>query len=66
MNPTISNLIERIDDKTFKQLCKQCGGKGYYLHQNFNLSTNKIDKSEIVSCNCEEGFIYGNREICKK
>jgi len=61
--PTTSNLIEKIDDRTWKQLCSQCGGKGFYLHQNYNLTLNKIDKSELVSCNlCESGFIYGIRE----
>jgi len=63
--PTIFNKIERIDDKTFKQICRQCGGKGYYLLQNFNLMTNTIDKKEFVNCEiCEGGFIYGDRKVC--
>jgi len=62
ITPDISNSIEKIDDKTFKQICSKCGGKGFYLHQNFNLTTNKIDKQEILSCDCEGGFNYGIRE----
>jgi len=47
----------------FKQLCKQCGGKGFYLHYNMNPDTMKIDKKELLSCDkCEDGFIYGPRE----
>jgi len=58
----IFNKIEKIDSVTFKQLCRQCGGKGFYLHQNYNMTTNKIDKQELLSCEvCEEGFIYGEK-----
>jgi len=56
------NLIEKIDSQTFKQLCRQCGGKGYYIHQNFDLTSKIITKSEIVNCDkCESGFIYGQK-----
>jgi len=58
-----TNLIEKIDSKTFKQLCIQCGGKGYFFHNWVDIDTNKIYKKEIVSCNCENGFKYGPREI---
>jgi len=59
----ISNKIERVTSDLFKQICKQCGGKGFYEHINVNPDTNLIDKDEIVSClNCERGFIYGAKE----
>jgi len=58
-----SNFIERIDDQTYKSVCRQCGGKGYYLHQNYDLTRGVIDKQEIVNCDqCESGFIYGEKK----
>jgi len=58
----IGNLIEKIDSKIFKQICAQCGGKGYYLHQNFDITRGIIDHSEIVNCDqCENGFRYGQK-----
>jgi len=46
----------------FKQLCKRCGGKGFY--QDIIVFDGEKIKDEIVSCNaCEGGFIYGPREI---
>jgi len=60
MNLDIFNCIEKIDSKTYKQICRKCGGKGFYIHQNYNFTTKKIDVSEKVSCNCEWGFVYGS------
>jgi len=48
----------------FKQLCLQCGGKGFYVHYNMNPDTMLIDKKELLSCQeCESGFIYGPKKI---
>jgi len=42
----------------YKQLCKKCGGKGYY--QSIVMVSSVEIKNEIVSCEiCEGGFIYG-------
>jgi len=60
LNPNIFNKIEQIDSQTYKRICKQCGGKTIFIHQNYNMTTKQIDKQEIVSCNCEGGFIYGS------
>jgi len=60
--PTTSNYIEKIDDTTFKQLCKTCGGKTFYIHQFADYDTRQIYKTEIVNCeNCEGGFVYGKK-----
>lgn len=62
---SIINLVEKIDGKTEKQLCRQCGGKGFYIHNWADFDTKKIYKSEKVSCLvCEGGFIYGDRTRC--
>lgn len=63
IRPDTSNIIERIDDKTFRQLCAQCGGKGFYIHILADSVTKKPYKTEIVSCEvCEGGFKFGSRE----
>jgi len=62
ITPNISNLIEKIDDNTFKQVCSKCGGKSFYDRIWVDQPSGKIYKSERVSCElCEGGFIYGNR-----
>jgi len=62
ITPDISNYIEKIDDTTVKQVCKTCGGKGYYIHQWADYETKKVYKSEWVNCDqCEGGFIYGKK-----
>jgi len=62
INQRFSNAYERIDESTIKAICRQCGGKGFYLHQNYNVTSATIDESEIVNCDqCESGFIYGKK-----
>jgi len=53
------NLTEKIDDQTNKILCRQCGGKRYFQHCDL---TDGIVTSEIVNCECEDGFKYGKCE----
>jgi len=53
------NCAEKIDERTNKILCVECGGKGFYLLVHVG---NK--KGEIVSCEmCEEGFKYIKRGL---
>jgi len=57
-----SNFYEQIDDQINRQLCLQCGGKGYYIEIFADPETRKPYKVEKVSCEvCESGFIYGNK-----
>jgi len=64
IRPATSNLIEVIDDQTVRQLCPQCGGKGFYLHIWADPVTKKPYKKEFVSCEvCEGGFKFGSREV---
>jgi len=45
----------------YKQLCKKCGGKGFY--QSILVVGWTQVKNEIVSClDCEGGFIYGPKQ----
>jgi len=53
------SFAEKIDAKTNKILCVECGGKGFYLLVQVG---DKI--GEIVSCEmCEEGFKYIKRGL---
>jgi len=53
------SFAEKIDEKTNKILCVECGGKGFYL-----LVQVGCKKGEIVSCEmCEEGFKYIKRGL---
>jgi len=52
-------LKEKIDSKTNKILCVECGGKGFYL-----LVQASNRKGELVQCEyCEKGFKYIKREL---
>jgi len=48
----------------FKQLCKQCGGKGFFKRVMVNVDTRELQECKgFESClECEGGFIYGPRE----
>jgi len=51
-----------VDKDTIKQLCVNCGGKGFYLlMQGFPNSKAIGKKGEIMSCDCEAGFNYKQR-----
>jgi len=53
------SLKEKIDSKTNKVLCVECGGKGFYL-----LVQASNRKGELVECEyCEKGFKYIKREL---
>jgi len=55
------NYFEQHDKDTIKQLCVNCGGKGFYLlMQGFpNASRNPRAKGEIQPCtDCEDGYKY--------
>jgi len=53
------SFVEKIDEKTNKILCVECGGKGFYL-----LIQNGNTKGELVYCQyCEKGFKYIKREL---
>jgi len=53
------NLVEKIDSKTNKILCVECGGKGFYL-----LVQVENRRGEFVYCQyCEKGFKYIKREV---
>jgi len=57
--PIGHNCFERIDQQTIKQLCVECGGKGFYLlMQGFPNPLNTNRQGEIVACECENGFKY--------
>ena len=70
-NPKIQslNFLNKIQDHSvengkqiYKQLCKRCGGKGYY--QDIVVVSGIKIKDEIVSClECEAGFIYGPKSV---
>jgi len=48
-----------VDKDTIKQLCVNCGGKGFYLlMQGFPNKRDPHAKGEIIPCECEEGFKY--------
>jgi len=52
------NYLEKIDSKTNKILCVECGGKGFYL-----LVQVGNTRGECVNCEyCEKGFKYIKRE----
>jgi len=60
LNKVQNHSIEN-GKEIFKQLCKKCGGKGYY--QSIIMVSDKEMKNEIVSCEvCEGGFIYGPKQ----
>ena len=54
-----------MDQTTIKQLCVNCGGKGFYLlMQGFPDPKNPRNikgKGEIIPCDCEDGFKYSKR-----
>jgi len=53
------NCYERIDKETIKQLCVECGGKGFYLlMQGFPNPLNQTRQGDLVPCECEDGFKY--------
>jgi len=53
------NYLEKIDEKTNKVLCVECGGKGFYL---LVQASNRI--GEFVHCEyCEKGFKYIKRGL---
>jgi len=53
------SFAEKIDSKTNKVLCMECGGKGFYL-----LVQVGNHKGELVACDyCEKGFKYIKREV---
>lgn len=56
---SLSNYIEKIDDVTFRQICSKCGGKGFYRHCDL---TNGTITTEMVNCDCEQGFRYGKQK----
>jgi len=53
------SFAEKIDSKTHKILCVECGGKGFYL-----LVQAQNRRGEFVNCEyCERGFKYIKREL---